>query len=193
MTVGGGWSDQVTSCIARRHGVEQVQLSGLYGWKLCSEGKMSCDFDKEAYRSKIQSTSPKPLTFHYIGPVEMREIHQMYKNDVAEVPVLVQKQHEAEEALLCADGHFQCKDWADQGECRSNPDFMTVNCRLSCNTCEKAAYLLQSKSSLNFLQIATVEANGDATDHASTSSDEYKAQREAYISMVKKELAATAS
>ena len=36
-TVSGYWSDQVTSCIARRNGVKEVDLPGLYGWRLCAE------------------------------------------------------------------------------------------------------------------------------------------------------------
>jgi len=75
-TVGGYWSDQVTSCIARRHGVKEVQLEGLYGWKLCPEGKTDCSFDEEIYKERIMAL-PKPLTFHYMKPDAMRRLHEM--------------------------------------------------------------------------------------------------------------------
>lgn len=80
-TVGGYWSDQVTSCIARRRGVKEVDLTGLYGWKVCPRGAMVCAFDEAAYKDKITSTNPKTLTFHYIDPKDMRTIHKM-KNDL---------------------------------------------------------------------------------------------------------------
>lgn len=79
-TVSGYWSDQVTACIARRRGVEEVQLAGLYGWRLCQPGVMSCPFDEAVYRKKILSSSPKSLTFHYIMPNEMHKIHEMVKD-----------------------------------------------------------------------------------------------------------------
>jgi len=78
--VGGYWSDQVTSCIARRHHVKEVQLSGLYGWKLCpGDGALTCPFREELYRQYINDMSPEknPLTFHYIAPEEMHTIHKM--------------------------------------------------------------------------------------------------------------------
>lgn len=74
-TVCGYWSDQVTSCIARRHGVEQVGLQGLYGWRLGHED----DFSEDLYREKMVSSNPKALTFHYIRPTEMHRIHEMVK------------------------------------------------------------------------------------------------------------------
>lgn len=71
----GYWSDQVTSCIARRHGVEQVELQGLYGWRLGQED----DLNEDLYREKMSSSNPKALTFHYIRPSEMRRLHEMAK------------------------------------------------------------------------------------------------------------------
>merc|ERR1719189_890165 len=76
-TIGGGWSDQVTSCIARRHGVKEVSLTGLYGWKLCKPGMQSCLFDEAAYRQHSLYDDPKALTFHYITPQDMHRIHDM--------------------------------------------------------------------------------------------------------------------
>jgi len=87
-TVSGYWSDQVTSCIARRHGVQEVQLAGLYGWKLCPSGHdgEACAFDDALYRKKILSSNPKPLTFHYIEPNEMRSIHNIVKSPQQPAP-----------------------------------------------------------------------------------------------------------
>eukprot|EP00928_Gymnodinium_smaydae_P055741 TRINITY_DN39226_c0_g1_i1.p1 TRINITY_DN39226_c0_g1~~TRINITY_DN39226_c0_g1_i1.p1 ORF type:complete len:340 (-),score=38.67 TRINITY_DN39226_c0_g1_i1:38-1057(-) len=63
-----GWSDQVTSCIARRHGIDEIQLSGLHGWR------------EDLGEVRILLTTPgevQPLTFHYVPPDEMPRIHQM--------------------------------------------------------------------------------------------------------------------
>jgi len=79
-TVGGGWSDQVTSCIARRHGVKEVPLKGLYGWKLCESGNFSCPFNEAAYREHALYDDPKALTFHYITPLYMHRIHDIVQN-----------------------------------------------------------------------------------------------------------------
>jgi len=79
-TIGGGWSDQVTSCIARRHGVKQVPLAGLYGWKLCEPGVTGCPFNEAGYRQRALSDSPRALTFHYIEPQDMHRIHDIVQN-----------------------------------------------------------------------------------------------------------------
>jgi len=87
-TVSGYWSDQATSCIARRRGVKEVQLENLYGWKLCEPGSLECDFSENAYRRKIVNKKHKPLTFHYIGPEEMNTIHQMAHEADADISFL---------------------------------------------------------------------------------------------------------
>lgn len=35
----------------------------------------------------------------------------------------------------CCDEHEWCRFWAAIGECKSNADWMSVNCQLVCNTC----------------------------------------------------------
>uniref|UniRef100_A0A1I8EJM7 ShKT domain-containing protein n=1 Tax=Wuchereria bancrofti TaxID=6293 RepID=A0A1I8EJM7_WUCBA len=35
----------------------------------------------------------------------------------------------------CCDEHQWCRFWASIGECTANPDWMTGNCQLACNTC----------------------------------------------------------
>jgi len=35
----------------------------------------------------------------------------------------------------CVDSDSNCADWAKQGECTSNPDWMKVNCKKSCKMC----------------------------------------------------------
>merc|ERR1719433_1300552 len=79
-TIGHGWSDQVTSCIARRHSVKEVPLAGLYAWKLCDPGVFDCPFNEAAYRKRALSDNPKALTFHYITPQNMHRIHEMAQN-----------------------------------------------------------------------------------------------------------------
>jgi len=36
----------------------------------------------------------------------------------------------------CTDFHISCSSWASAGECEINPDYMLVNCELSCGICE---------------------------------------------------------
>jgi len=78
ITVGGNWSDQVTSCISRRRGVQPVNLTGLHPWMLCPGSTWAnpiweCEFNQELYTRTIMS---KPLTFHYVDPVVMHKIHK---------------------------------------------------------------------------------------------------------------------
>lgn len=35
----------------------------------------------------------------------------------------------------CCDRHEWCRFWSLIGECKKNPDWMTVNCQSACNTC----------------------------------------------------------
>jgi len=69
--VGGNWSDQVTACVARRSHVKEVQIQGLYGWRLDSE---------EIYKEKIASSNPTTLTLHYVDPKLMHMIHKNAKD-----------------------------------------------------------------------------------------------------------------
>lgn len=38
----------------------------------------------------------------------------------------------------CVDGHENCSFWASKGECAANPNYMTENCKKSCNNCPGA-------------------------------------------------------
>jgi len=86
----GFWCDQVTACIARRRGVEMVQLEGLYGWRLCEvsdgrkcSGMYATEDDLHAYTEKILLPNPKALTFHYVDPPMMHALHQIVKKHPA--------------------------------------------------------------------------------------------------------------
>ena len=35
----------------------------------------------------------------------------------------------------CTDKYAECKNWAQQGECGFNPDFMIAECERSCMIC----------------------------------------------------------
>jgi hypothetical protein len=37
--------------------------------------------------------------------------------------------------LLCVDEYDCNKDWVNDGECETNPEFIHVNCRKSCGKC----------------------------------------------------------
>ncbi|XRA97883.1 prolyl 4-hydroxylase [Pycnococcus provasolii] len=38
----------------------------------------------------------------------------------------------------CKDGNSECEMWAEDGECKKNPGYMSSQCRLSCDTCSEA-------------------------------------------------------
>lgn len=40
-----------------------------------------------------------------------------------------------DKGLSCSDKHPNCEQWATSGECRTNPDWMLVNCQESCGLC----------------------------------------------------------
>ncbi|KAJ7393543.1 hypothetical protein OS493_006527 [Desmophyllum pertusum] len=40
-----------------------------------------------------------------------------------------------DKGLGCADKHSNCEQWASAGECRTNPDWMLMNCQESCGLC----------------------------------------------------------
>ncbi|KAL6734848.1 hypothetical protein Aduo_005344 [Ancylostoma duodenale] len=36
----------------------------------------------------------------------------------------------------CCNKHASCADWASRGECKKNPEWMLLNCQLSCRVCK---------------------------------------------------------
>ena len=38
----------------------------------------------------------------------------------------------------CEDYNTKCGEWANQGECKANPDYMLKSCKQSCNVCGKS-------------------------------------------------------
>jgi hypothetical protein len=36
----------------------------------------------------------------------------------------------------CQDGNAECGVWSKMGECATNPGYMKVHCRLSCEICD---------------------------------------------------------
>ena len=45
----------------------------------------------------------------------------------------------------CADNYQDCKDWAKNGECEINPEYMLYNCASSCSAC---SYSIEQKAKL---------------------------------------------
>ena len=43
----------------------------------------------------------------------------------------------------CKNRHAQCGEWAVAGECQANPNYMTINCAPTCETCEKLDFELR--------------------------------------------------
>ncbi|KAL7470118.1 hypothetical protein ACHAXS_011509, partial [Conticribra weissflogii] len=42
-----------------------------------------------------------------------------------------------DESNVCRDDHPECENWGSQGECVNNPNYMLLNCRKSCDTCNE--------------------------------------------------------
>ena len=38
----------------------------------------------------------------------------------------------------CTDENQRCAEWAKQGECKANPDYMLVQCAKSCRVCDES-------------------------------------------------------
>mmetsp|Transcript_14074 Transcript_14074/g.20800 ORF Transcript_14074/g.20800 Transcript_14074/m.20800 type:complete len:166 (-) Transcript_14074:767-1264(-) len=43
--------------------------------------------------------------------------------------------NQASDLIPCNDEHENCKSWAEKGECRNNPTYMSYNCRKACESC----------------------------------------------------------
>merc|ERR1740130_484053 len=41
--------------------------------------------------------------------------------------------------LACIDSNEGCAYWAEIGQCKSNPEYMLVTCKLSCSVCQVSA------------------------------------------------------
>lgn len=37
----------------------------------------------------------------------------------------------------CRDDHPECEFWGSQGECANNPNYMLLNCKKTCDTCNE--------------------------------------------------------
>lgn len=44
--------------------------------------------------------------------------------------------HQLSEGLRCLDAHETCEQWASEGECKNNPDFMRESCKNACQLCD---------------------------------------------------------
>ncbi len=40
-----------------------------------------------------------------------------------------------EQEETCSDSHDLCKFWSTIGECETNKDWMSINCKVSCDVC----------------------------------------------------------
>lgn len=74
-----------------------------------------------------------------------------------------------EEETACADTHASCKQWADGGECTSNPGFMRARCPRSCNACTgeaRAAVVGHADAVVNDEDEACIDGNADCATWA---------------------------
>ena len=75
----------------------------------------------------------------YAKDVTCANGHELYNGEcilVANVPRGANSEGKPREATSdCIDRHKECKEFANQGECRKNPGWMTINCPRSCKTC----------------------------------------------------------
>lgn len=51
--------------------------------------------------------------------------------------IFIYKKEENVDVSVCVDTNPSCSDWAKRGECQINPNYMLINCPVSCNTCDR--------------------------------------------------------
>lgn len=71
------WDDITTTCLMKQRGIAIESIEGLYGWRMQDSPNPSSSLSAE-YQDAIQSSSPPPLTFHYIDSQEMYMIHKQF-------------------------------------------------------------------------------------------------------------------
>jgi len=86
------WDDITTTCLMKRRGITVEHIDGLYGWRIPGDSKAAPDGKlSPTYKRAIHSSSPLPLTFHYITPKEMYTIHDQFMKPTPEKVSLLQE------------------------------------------------------------------------------------------------------
>lgn len=86
------WDDITTTCLMKRRGITVEKIDGLYGWRIPDTSKAAPDGKlSQTYKHAIHSSSPLPLTFHYVSPQEMYTIHDQFMKPVPEKVSLLQE------------------------------------------------------------------------------------------------------
>mmetsp|Transcript_110396 Transcript_110396/g.190890 ORF Transcript_110396/g.190890 Transcript_110396/m.190890 type:complete len:155 (-) Transcript_110396:105-569(-) len=67
------WGDQTISCVARRSGVLEFHIPAAY------QGTGNKHKTLDVWKEYMKSPERKPVSFHYVDPKRMREIHQIWK------------------------------------------------------------------------------------------------------------------
>jgi hypothetical protein len=65
----------------------------------------------------------------HVAPAHVFDAHQAIYKEPRPPPV-----------AGCEDAEERCWSWAEQGECKRNPGFMQVTCRVSCDACNDPPY-----------------------------------------------------
>lgn len=147
-----GYCDPATLKCASTHGigatcsVDAACATGLYGGIKCI-----CDEDIQQPDQCMTITIwpdlyPKEISFK-IQDVCTLTGETVFSHDFSKVQA-------TSLATDCVDRNAMCRDWAETGECSNNPDYMLINCRMSCvddcpsrfKYCAPAGYWLLSIS-----------------------------------------------
>ncbi|XP_076372877.1 hatching enzyme 1.2-like [Tachypleus tridentatus] len=63
---------------------------------------------------------------------DIRKINKLYS---CEIRTTAPNKTTTTPVTECSDNDKNCGIWAEQGECKKNPEWMLVNCKVSCQTC----------------------------------------------------------
>jgi len=76
----------------------------------------------------------------------------------------------AEKEFKCTDWHTKCSEWAKEGECEQNKEYMEENCLKSCNKCDSKADAIAKPQPTETLELLEKlrKALGDAGSGATT-------------------------
>lgn len=86
------WDDITTTCLMKRRGITVERIDGLYGWRIPDNSKAAPNGKlSTAYKNAIHSSSPLPLTFHYVSEQEMYTIQDQFMKPAPDKVSLLQE------------------------------------------------------------------------------------------------------
>lgn len=116
-------------------------------------------------RSFYQLTDGEKVQYivdtYFMGP-EVRQNQDQVKKDNKYINSLP-------ESSQCKDNYDKCKEWAENGECTINPEFMLYGCPGSCKACA-----LSEQEKFNLVKIYNKREPSHCVFHGESYPDPYK-------------------